>query len=56
MLIRNVVLFDPNLATEDRVVNILLRDNELDLVTEDKISRNEADMVVNAIFLGECWL
>ena len=56
VLVRNVVLFDPNGAAEDRVVNILLRDNKLDLVTEDKISRSEADMVVNAnkgILLGK---
>jgi phosphate-selective porin OprO/OprP len=56
VLVRNIVLFDPNGAAEDRVVNILLRDNKLDLVTEDKISRAEADMVVNAnkgILLGK---
>jgi phosphate-selective porin OprO/OprP len=56
VLVRNVVLFDPSGAAEDRVVNILLRDNKLDLVTEDKISRDEADMVVNAnkgILLGK---
>ena len=48
VLIRNVVLFDPNGAVEDKVVNILLRDNKLDIVTEDKISRDDADMIVNA--------
>ena len=56
VLIRNVVLFDPNGATEDKVVNILLRENKLDIVTEDKISRDEAVMVVNAnegILLGK---
>ena len=56
VLIRNVILFDPSGVAEDRVVNILLRANELDLVTEDKISRAEADMVVNAnkgILLGK---
>lgn len=56
VLVRNIVLFDPNGTAEDRVVNILLRDNKLDLVTEDKISRAEADMVVNAnkgILLGK---
>ena len=48
VLIRNVILFDPKGAVEDKVVNILLRDNRLDIVTEDKISRDEADMIVNA--------
>jgi len=48
VLIRNVLLFDPSGSTEDKVVNILLRDNKLDVVTEDKLSREDADMVVNA--------
>lgn len=48
VLIRNVILFDPNGAVEDKVVNILLRDNKLDIVTEDKISHDDADMIVNA--------
>ena len=45
VLIRNVVLLDPNGTVEDKIVNVLLRDNKLDVVTEDKISRDEADMV-----------
>ncbi len=56
VLIRNVILFDPGGAVEDKVVNILLSDNKLDIVTEDKISRDDADMVVNAhkgILLGK---
>jgi len=56
VLIRNVVLFDPNGEVADKIVNILIRENKLDLVTEDKISRDEADMVVNAdqgIMLGK---
>lgn len=55
VLIRNVILFDPSGAADDKVVNILLQDNKLDIVTEDKISRDDADMVVNAnkgILLG----
>jgi phosphate-selective porin OprO/OprP len=48
VLIRNVVLFDPSGAVDDKVVNILIRENKLDIVSEDKISRDEADMVVNA--------
>jgi len=56
VLIRNVLLFDPAGNTEDKVVNILLRHNKLDVVTEDKLSRDDADMVVNAkegILLGK---
>ncbi len=56
VLIRNVLLFDPSGNTEDTVVNILLRHNKLDVVTEDKLSRDDADMVVNAkegILLGK---
>ena len=47
-LIRNVKLTDPAGKVEDKVVNILITAGELEVVTEDKISRNEADQVVNA--------
>ena len=59
VLIRNVLLFDPGGNVEDKVVNILLRDNKLEVVTEDKLSRDDADMVVNAkqgILLGKLTL
>jgi phosphate-selective porin OprO/OprP len=55
-LIRNVVLLDPNGVVEDKIVNVLIRANKLDIVTEDKISRDDADMIVNAnkgIMLGK---
>jgi len=48
VLIRNVTLIDPAGKTEDKIVNILIREQKLELITEDKISRDEADMVVNA--------
>ena len=48
VLIRNVTLIDPAAKTEDKIVNILIREGKLELITEDKISRDEADMVVNA--------
>jgi len=48
VLIRNVTLIDPTGKSEDKIVNILIRKQELELITEDKISRDEADMVVNA--------
>jgi len=47
ILIRNAILLDPNKAVDDKVVNILISKNKLELVTEDKISRDEAQMVVN---------
>ena len=39
---------DPARQAEDKVVNILIRDGKLEVVTEDKISRDEAEQVVNA--------
>jgi len=48
VLVRNVRLIDPSGDAEDKIVNILIREGELEVVTEDKISRDEADMVVNA--------
>jgi phosphate-selective porin OprO/OprP len=48
ILVRNVTLMDPTGKTEDRVVNILIRERKLDVNTEDKISRDEADLVINA--------
>ncbi len=56
ILIRNVILFDPNGVVEDKIVNILIRESKLDLVTEDKVSSEEADLVVNAnmgVILGQ---
>ena len=43
ILIRNVTLIDPSGKTEDKIVNILLRERKLDVITEDKISRKESD-------------
>jgi len=48
VLVRNVKLIDPGGDAEDKIVNILIRKGKLNVVTEDKISRDEADMVVNA--------
>ena len=47
-LVRNVKLTDPAGKVEDKVVNILIVAGKLEVVTEDKISRDEADQVVNA--------
>jgi len=47
-LVRNVTLIDPAGKSEDKLVNILIRSLKLEVVTEDKISRDEADQVVNA--------
>jgi len=48
ILVRNVTLIDPSGKSEDRIVNILIRGRELEVVTEDKVSRNEAEQIVNA--------
>jgi phosphate-selective porin OprO/OprP len=55
VLIRNVRLLDSDSKEEARTVNVLIREQKLELVTEDKISRDEADLVINAnggILLG----
>ena len=48
ILIRNVTMIDPAGKAEDRQVNILIRDQKLEVITEDKMSRKEADQVINA--------
>jgi phosphate-selective porin OprO/OprP len=48
ILFRNVTLIHPSGEAEDKVVNILLRESKLELITGDKISRKEADQVVDA--------
>jgi len=48
ILIRNVTLMDPAGKTPDRRVNILIRGHKLEVITEDKISRDEADQIINA--------
>ena len=48
ILVRNVTLMDPTGKTEDRTVNILIRERRLDVITEDKISGDEAELVINA--------
>ena len=50
VLIRNVLLIDPNEQAEDRVVNTLIREDKLEIITEDKISREEADLVAKPYF------
>ncbi|UCH46567.1 MAG: hypothetical protein JSU95_10590 [Betaproteobacteria bacterium] len=48
ILIRNVTLVDPTGQAEDRLVNVLIRKGELEIITEDKIASSEAALVVNA--------
>jgi len=48
ILLRNVTLMDPTGKTEDRVVNILIRGRKLEVITEDKVSRDEAEQIINA--------
>ena len=48
ILVRNVTLIDPTGESEDRTVNILILNYQLEVVTEDKVARDKADLVVNA--------
>ena len=48
ILLRNVVLTDPTGRTPDRQVNILIRSQKLEVISEDKISRKEAQQVIDA--------
>ena len=48
ILLRNIVLTDPTGRTPDRKVNILIRSQKLEVISEDKISRKEAQQVINA--------
>ena len=48
ILLRNVMLVDPTGNSKDRTVNILIHGGKLEVVTEDKISRDEADRVLDA--------
>ncbi len=48
VLIRNVILIDPAGNAEDRTVSVLIRENALELITEDEVPGKEADRVVDA--------
>lgn len=48
ILVRNVTLMDPVGVEGDKLVNVIIRDGILDVITEDKVSREEADQIVNA--------
>lgn len=48
IIIRNVRMIDPAEKAEDRIVQILIEDKKLSLVTEDTISRENSDLVVDA--------
>jgi phosphate-selective porin OprO/OprP len=48
ILVRNAILLDPTGQASDRQVNILISNGVLDVITEDKISRDQADLVVDA--------
>jgi phosphate-selective porin OprO/OprP len=56
LLIRNVTLIDQKGDTEDTLVNILIQDKQLELITQDEISRDTAEMAMDAkkgILLGK---
>ena len=48
ILIRKVTRIDPTGNTQDRKVNILISDRKLELISEDKIFRDEAQQVLSA--------
>jgi len=48
ILIRNVSVMDPAGETEDRVVSLVIRDEVLDLVTQDDVPADEFDHVFDA--------
>ena len=48
IVIRNVRMIDPAEKTEDKIVEILIEDKKLSLVTEDSIAREDTDLVVDA--------
>jgi hypothetical protein len=56
VLIRNVTLLKQEGQAEDVVVNILIRDNRLDMVTQDKIPADTAELALDAqkgVLLGQ---
>ena len=56
VLVRNVTLLKDNGQKEDVIVNILIRDNKLDVVTQDEIPANTAALALDArqgILLGQ---
>jgi len=55
VLIRNVRMIDRDGEAEDVVVNILIKDGKLDVVTKDEFAAPEAALVVdaqNGVLLG----
>ncbi len=48
VLIKNVTLVDQEGDTEDVIINILIKDNKLDIVTQDDIAVDAAELALNA--------
>lgn len=48
LIIRNVKIIDPAEKTEDKIVDILIEDKKLILITEESIARQDMDLVVDA--------
>ena len=48
LIIRNVKIIDPAEKTEDKIVEILIEDKKLILITEGSIARQDMDLVVDA--------
>jgi phosphate-selective porin OprO/OprP len=47
-LIRKVTLIDPAANSKDRVINVLIKAGKLEIVSEDKISSDEANLILDA--------
>ena len=48
LLIRNATLLDPTGDTTDRMVSLLIRNGELEIITEDTIRGEDVDEVIDA--------
>jgi len=48
LILRNVRIIDPDEETGDNIIEILVEDKNLILVTEDTIAREDTDLVVDA--------
>ena len=48
ILIKNVTLIDKEGKAEDVIVNILIKNNKLDVVTKDDLAPNTADLALDA--------
>jgi len=56
VLVKNVTLMDQEGGAQDVIINILIKDNKLDVVTQDDIAADTAELALNGqqgIVLGK---